>query len=301
MPPPLLREILPDLGQRTLIMGVLNITPDSFSDGGQFRGLEQAVEHARQMQREGADILDIGGESTRPGAAPVSADEEMERVVPVILRLRNEISLPLSLDTTKAVVARAGVAAGAQIINDISGGTMDKNMLSVAADLQVPLILMHLPAPPQQMGWSQSSQSGGMAPDADVIKAVVAFLSECVQAAEAAGIPRENLMIDPGFGFGKSVAQNLALLQRLPEIKQRLGGDLPLLLGTSRKSTIARILGPSRDAEDPQRVAGTAATIALGIAAGADIVRVHDVGFMKRVAQVSDAVLRRTQAEGIGV
>jgi dihydropteroate synthase len=273
-------------------MGVLNVTPDSFSDGGQFLAPDQAVERARQMQRDGADILDIGGESTRPGAVPVSADVEIARIVPVISRLRREVPLPISLDTTKAVVARAGVAAGAHIINDISGGTMDEQMLSAVSALMVPLILMHLPVLPQQMGWSQPSQSGGMAPDEDVIAAAAAFLVRRVQAAEAAGIPRENLVIDPGFGFGKSVEQNLALLRRLPEIKRQLGEDLPVLLGTSRKSTIARVLGPAVDAEDPQRVAGTAATVALGIAAGADIVRVHDVGFMKRVVRVSDAVVR---------
>jgi dihydropteroate synthase len=273
-------------------MGVLNVTPDSFSDGGQFLAVEQAVERARQMQQEGADLLDIGGESTRPGAVPVSADEEIRRVVPVISRLREEVSLPLSLDTTKALVAEAGVAAGAAIINDISSGTMDQRMLTVVASLEVPLALMHLPVRPQQMGWSQPAQSGGMAPYADVIEAVALFLLERVNAAESAGIRRENILIDPGFGFGKSVEQNLDLLRRLPEIKQRVGSDLPLLLGTSRKSTIARILGPTRDAQDPQRVAGTAATAALGIAAGADILRVHDVAFMKRVAQVSDAVIR---------
>ncbi len=298
---PLLREILPDLGRRTLIMGVLNITPDSFSDGGLFLNGDLAVERARQMQEEGADILDIGGESTRPGASPVSADEEIRRVVPVIVRLRKEVSLPVSLDTTKSVVARAGVAAGAQILNDISGGTMDPQMFSVASELQVPLALMHLPVLPHQMDWSQPAQTGGMSPDADVIDAVVTFLSERVRAAEAAGVRRENIVIDPGFGFGKSVEQNVDLLRRLSEIRQRVGDDLPLLLGTSRKSTIARLLGPVRDTDDPQRIAGTAATIALSIAAGADIVRVHDVGFMKRVAVVSDAISRQPQIKTIGV
>ena len=273
-------------------MGVLNVTPDSFSDGGQFLALDQAVERAHQMQREGADIIDIGGESTRPGAAPVPADEEIRRIVPVISRIRDEVGLPISLDTTKAAVAEAGIGAGAQIINDISAGTMDERMLAVAAALEVPLVLMHLPVRPQQMGWSQPAQSGGIAPDADVIEAIVTFLCERVSAAVTAGVPRANLVIDPGFGFGKSVEQNLILLRRLSEIKQRVGDDIWLLLGTSRKSTIGRVLGPSRDAEDPERIAGTAATVALGITAGADIVRVHDIGFMKRVILVSDAVVR---------
>ena len=301
---PVLREILPDLGRRTLVMGVLNVTPDSFSDGGRFQSVESALEHAHQMAREGADLLDIGGESTRPGAVPVSADEEISRVVPIIARIRDEIRLPISLDTTKADVAAAGVGAGAQIINDISAGTMDDRMLSIVAGLRVPLTLMHLPVVPQKMGWSQPPATGGIASHADVVEAVVAFLAERIEAAAAAGIPRENLLIDPGFGFGKSVRQNLDLLRRLGEIKRRLGDDLPLLLGTSRKSTIARVLGPAADAEDPQRIAGTAATVALGIANSADIVRVHDVGFMARVVRISDAVVRgepAEQGEGIGV
>ena len=298
----LLREILPDLGRRTLVMGVLNITPDSFSDGGKFQSVESALEHARQMVREGADLLDIGGESTRPGAVPVSAEEEIRRVVPIITRIRDEICLPISLDTTKAEVARAGIAAGAQVINDISAGTMDSRMLSAVAGLNVPLALMHLPVAPQKMGWSQPPATGGMASEVDVVEAVVAFLQERIEAAMAAGISRENLLIDPGFGFGKSVRQNLDLLRRLAEIKRLLGDDLPLLLGTSRKSTIARVLGPTIDAEDPQRIAGTAATVSLGIANGADIVRVHDVGFMARVVRVSDAVVRgEPTAPGISV
>ncbi|MBC8103312.1 MAG: dihydropteroate synthase [Cytophagales bacterium] len=288
---PLLQNILPDLGKRTLIMGVLNVTPDSFSDGGQFVSIDSAVERARQMQREGADLLDIGGESTRPGAVPVSEDEESRRVLPVITRIAAEVGLPISLDTTKARVARAGIAAGAAILNDISAGTMDREMLAVAAEREIPIALMHLPVPPAQMGWSQAAALKEEASDTDVIETVVAFLRERVAAARTAGIALENIMIDPGFGFGKSVPQNLELLRRLSEIKRRLGG-LPLLLGTSRKSTIARLLGPARDAEDPQRVAGTAATIALGIAQGADIVRVHDVGFMARVARISDAITR---------
>jgi dihydropteroate synthase len=196
----LLRDLLPDLGRRTLIMGVLNVTPDSFSDGGLYLDPGLAVERARQMRAEGADILDIGGESTRPGAAPVSADEEIRRVVPVIARLRAEVPLPISLDTTKAVVARAGVAAGAHLLNDISGGAMDADMFAVASELQVPLALMHLPVLPRLMGWSQPAQTGGMVPDADVIDAVVAFLFERIRAAEAAGIRREILSSIPDSG-----------------------------------------------------------------------------------------------------
>ena len=255
-----LQELLPELGRRTLVMGILNITPDSFSDGGRWLDPSRAVERARQMQREGADILDIGGESTRPGAEPVSADEELRRVLPVIERVASEVPLPISLDTMKATVARAGVAAGACLINDVSAGTRDPQMLATVAALGVPVCLMHFPTDPQAMGWSRSALPEGV----DVIAEVTECLGARVRAARAAGISDEAILLDPGFGFGKSVAQNLALLRRLPELCAAL--PYPLLLGTSRKSTIARVLGPEADADDPQRFAGTAATVALSIA-----------------------------------
>ncbi len=274
-------------------MGILNVTPDSFSDGGLYFDLEDAVRHAQQMVEAGADILDIGGESTRPGADPVPEAEEVRRVASAVERLRAEgITTPLSLDTTKAAVARAGIEAGADLVNDISGATFDPAMLSTVTELGVPLCLMHLPIRPQEMGWSKSG--GTMDPETDVVEAVISFLVERITAAEAAGISRENLLIDPGFGFGKSAAQNLELLRRLPEIQERLH-HLPLLLGTSRKSTIARVLGPDAERVDPDRTAGTAATIAAAITGGAtDIVRVHDVAFMARVTRMTDAIVRQT-------
>ena len=288
---PVLRDLLPHLGKRTLVMGIVNVTPDSFSEGGQFADTEAAVTHALRLVADGADLLDIGGESTRPGAVPVFADEELRRVLPVLERLRAELpaNFPLSLDTTKATVARAGVAAGASLINDISGGTMDPDLLPTVADLKVPICLMHLPMVPQAMGWSKA---GGTLPaDEDAVAHVIAFLRRQIAAAEAAGIERDQILLDPGFGFGKTPDQNLDLLRRTREIKAALG-DLPLLFGPSRKSTIARVLGESADIADPERVAGTAALVALAAVYGADIVRVHDAGFMARVARMTDAVLQ---------
>ena len=285
-----LHTLLPDLGRRTLVIGILNITPDSFSDGGRFVSVGDAVSAARQMLADGADILDIGGESTRPGAAPVPPDEEMRRVLPVIEAIHAALpDAPISLDTTKAAVARAGVWAGASLINDVSGGTLDPQMLPTVAALGVPVCLMHLPVVPAAMGWSRAG--GGVAPGADIVAEVVGFLGRQVAAAQAAGVDRANILVDPGFGFGKSVEQNLELLRRATEIKEALGG-LPLLLGVSRKSTIGRILGDAADRTDPDRIAGTAALVALGAGRGVDIARVHDVAFMARVARVADAVMR---------
>ncbi len=267
-------------------MGVLNVTPDSFSDGGRYLDPVRAVERAREMKAEGADLIDIGGESTRPGAPPVGAEEEKRRVLPVIERVAAEVGLPISLDTAKAAVARAGVRAGASLVNDVSAGTLDAALLPAAAALGVPVCLMHLPVRPREMGWSRTA----LPPEADVIEAVVRFLRERVEAARAAGVGAAEIVVDPGFGFGKSPEQNLALVRRLGEVRAALG--LPVLLGTSRKSTLGRVLGPQADAADPDRVAVTAASVALGIAAGADIVRVHDVGFMARVARTADAIAR---------
>ena len=274
-------------------MGVLNVTPDSFSDGGRYLDPARAVERALAMQAEGADLIDVGGESTRPGAPPVGEDEEKRRVLPVIERIAARApTLPISLDTVKAGVARAGVGAGAVLINDVSAGTLDPEMLPAVATLGVPICLMHLPVRPQEMGWSRTA----LPEDADVIAAIVSFLRERVEAARSAGISPDRLLIDPGFGFGKSVEQNLRIVRRLADIRKAL--PFPVVLGTSRKSTIARVLGPDAEAADPDRLAGTAATVALGVGAGADIVRVHDVGFMARVARMADAVVRDAEAPG---
>ncbi len=286
-----LRELLPDLGRRTLIMGILNATPDSFSDGGRFDTVGAALAHAREMLENGADIVDVGGESTRPGASPVDEAEEMRRVLPVIAGVRRAFSHSvISIDTMKASVVRAALDAGANLVNDVSGGTHDPAMLRTIAETGAPVCLMHLPLAPSAMGWSRAG--GTLDENADVVAHIVAFLGEQVARAVAAGVPRANIVIDPGFGFGKTVAQNLEIIRRLPEIKAALGGDPPLLLGTSRKSTLARVIGDPMDRADPGRVAATSATVALAPVYGADIVRVHDAAFMARVVRVADAIAR---------
>jgi dihydropteroate synthase len=257
-------------GSRTYVMGILNVTPDSFSDGGRYNDIERALLHAKRLVEEGADILDIGGESTRPGHTPVSAEEEMERVVPVIERIAKEIPIPISIDTYKASVAREAVKAGAHIVNDVWGLKADPEMASVCASLGVPVIVMHNRDVPLETnvfeGWLRETM-------------------ECVRLAKAAGIPDERIIIDPGVGFGKTYEQNLWVLRDLRRFRE-LG--YPLLLGTSRKS----VIGLTLNLPVTERVEGTAATVALGIAGGADIVRVHDVREMVRVARMSDAIVR---------
>ncbi|TAD78763.1 MAG: dihydropteroate synthase [Oscillatoriales cyanobacterium] len=274
-------------GDRTYLMGVLNVTPDSFSDGGQFDRLEAALAQAHQLAAEGADWLDIGGESTRPQAAPVSAAAEADRVLPVIAALRRgwqdfgPLDLPISIDTTKAEVARAAIAAGADVVNDVSGGLYDPAMLPTVAELGVPVILMHLRGTPQTM-----QQLTDYDDYPDVVAAVAAALGDRIAAAVAAGIPTEKIAIDPGIGFAKTTEQNLELMRRLPELRS-LGH--PVLVGPSRKSFIGKIL----DRPDPQqRVWGTGAACAACVAGGADWVRVHDLAAMRDVVRVSDALWR---------
>ncbi len=260
------------LGERTVIMGILNVTPDSFSDGGRFFDLDAAVRHALEMVEQGADIIDVGGESTRPTATPVPLEEELERVMPVLERLVMEIDVPISVDTYKAEVARQALEAGAHIINDVWGLKADPEIASVVAGYDdVPLILMH-----NQKGTEYNS----------MMDDILASLQESAARAMAAGVARENIIIDPGIGFGKDTDQNLEVMRRLWEFKT-LG--YPILLGTSRKSMIGNTLNlPVTD-----RVEGTAATVAFGIAQGADIVRVHDIKEMARVARMTDAMVRR--------
>lgn len=260
------------LGSRTQIMGILNVTPDSFSDGGQYEGVDRAVRRALELLEEGADILDIGGESTRPGSESVDSDEEMRRVLPVIERVRRLAPRALiSVDTYKAEVAEAAVRAGAHMINDVWGFLKDPRMAEVAARYQVPTVLMH-----NQIGTRYT----------DLLGDIIGSLRQSLGIAIAAGLPLELTIIDPGVGFGKTPLQNLDLLRNLARLRT-LGR--PILLGTSRKSTIGKVLGglPPED-----RVEGTAATVALGIAFGADIVRVHDLRYMKRVATMTDAIVR---------
>jgi dihydropteroate synthase len=256
-------------------MGILNVTPDSFSDGGRYAGVDAAVARTHEMVAEGADIIDIGGESTRPGHAPVGADEELRRVIPVIERLGPGCPVPISIDTTKPEVARRALALGASIINDQHGLQGDPALAGVAAEFGAEVVAMH-------------NQRGNEY--ADLLGDIIAFLERSLERADAAGIGRERVIVDPGFGFGKTPDQNLELLRRLGELKV-LGR--PILIGTSRKSMIGRVLTETTPAD---RLEGTAATVALGIAFGADVVRVHDVRAMKRVARVADAVVRGADA-----
>jgi dihydropteroate synthase len=251
-------------------MGILNVTPDSFSDGGKYQDLEAAVARAGRMVEEGADIIDLGGESTRPGFIPLDAETESRRIVPVVERLVQDFKVPVSIDTTKAAVAKRALEAGAHIINDIWGLQRDPDLATVSAAFDAGVLLMH----------NRDNCSYQ-----DLMGDIIAFLCKSLEIAQGAGIKRENLALDPGIGFGKDLSQNLETLRRLQEL-QALG--LPILLGTSRKSLVGKVLNlPVQD-----RVEGTAATVALGIAYGADFVRVHDVQAMKRVAVMADAVVR---------
>ena len=271
------------LGERTLVMGVLNVTPDSFSDGGKFFDVKRAVQHALAMRRDGADIIDIGAESTRPGSLEISAAEELRRLLPVLQALRGKLKIPISVDTQKSAVAEIALGAGAEIINDISGLRNDPQLAEVAAKDGAPLILMHMRGTPRTM------QKGPFA--RDVLKDVVSGLRKSIATAKKHGMPRSLIVIDPGIGFGKSYAQNYELLAKLPELG-KLG--YPLLVGTSRKGFLGATLakhGKPAPAED--RIWGTAGTVAASILNGAHIVRVHDVAEMVQVARVADALLSR--------
>jgi dihydropteroate synthase len=269
------------LGERTLVMGVLNVTPDSFSDGGSFLDPQRAVEHALTMEREGADLLDIGGESTRPGATETAAETELARILPVLEGLRGELKIPISIDTRKAEVAEAALSAGAQIINDVSGLRSDPRIAEVARRHRVPLILMHMRGEPQTMQKKPFAR--------EVMKDVAQGLLASISVARKAGIAKSQIIIDPGIGFGKSFEQNYELLRKLPELA-KLG--YPLLVGTSRKGFLGATLardGKSAPAED--RLWATAATVTASILGGAHIVRVHDVAAMVQVVRVADCLL----------
>ncbi|SJZ86677.1 dihydropteroate synthase [Selenihalanaerobacter shriftii] len=267
-----------EFGKRTYVMGILNVTPDSFSDGGSFNRLEKAVEHAKEMVANGVDIIDIGGESTRPGCDPVSLEDELERVIPVIERLSDEVDVPISIDTYKSEVGKVALEAGAHIINDITGFKEDPELAKVAADHDAPVIVMHIQGEPRNMQQNPTYE--------DLISEVLEYLQESIDIAIEAGVKRKKIIIDPGIGFGKTLDHNLEIMDRLAEFKS-LG--LPILLGTSRKSMIGNTL----DLPVDERVEGTAATVSIGIANGADIIRVHDVKEMNRVAKMTDAMVRR--------
>ena len=265
------------VGERTLVMGILNVTPDSFSDGGLYAEPERAVEHAVEMIKAGADIIDVGGESTRPGADPVSAEEERRRVLPVIQALRRQSDVLISIDTYKAEVARAALDAGADIVNDISGLGFDEEMPGVVASTGAGLVLMHIRGTPRTMQQNPVYR--------DVVREIRETFAERLAKAEKAGISPEQVVLDPGIGFGKKLQHNLEILRRLKEFR-RFGR--PILIGPSRKSFIGAIL----DLPPDQRLEGTAAAVAVGIANGADVVRVHDVREMVRVVRVADAIVR---------
>lgn len=275
-------------GTRTYLMGVLNVTPDSFSDGGQFNSVDAAVNQARQLTAAGVDILDIGGQSTRPGAKTVPLAAELARVVPVVEAIRCDddpalANQVISVDTTRSAVARAAVRGGADLINDISGATYDDAMLATAADLGVPIILMHIRGTPTSM--QQQTDYG------DLVGEICDFLNRQRKRAIAAGVPSHHIALDPGIGFAKTAAQNLDLLRQIQDFKAL---QCPILIGPSRKSFIGWILNQP----DPQkRVWGTAAACCAAIANGADILRIHDGEVMADVARVADAIWRNVTPE----
>ncbi|HWJ04126.1 MAG TPA: dihydropteroate synthase [Verrucomicrobiae bacterium] len=264
------------LGEKTLVMGILNVTPDSFSDGGKFFDRAKAIDHALEMVELGADILDVGAESTRPNAEFVSAEDEWTRLMPVLEAILPNVTVPVSIDTYKAQVAERALQAGAHIINDIWGLQADPGMADVIAGYQAPVVIMH-----NQKGTEYRDLMG------DIFK----FFEHSLSLARKAGVKEENIILDPGIGFGKTTQQNLQVMARLGEFRSF---GYPILLGTSRKSMIGNTL----DLPVDQRVEGTAATVALGIAAGMDIVRVHDVKEMARVCKMSDAIVRLQRGEG---
>ncbi len=268
---------------RCLVMGVVNVTPDSFSDGGAYADPDTAVAHALAIAAEGADVIDVGGESTRPGASYVDLAVELARVLPVVERVAARTDVPVSIDTRKAEVARAALAAGARLVNDVSAGRDDPELLAVAAGAGVPVVLMHMRGTPATM---QDDPRYG-----DVVGEVEAFLAERCAAAEAAGVARDALVVDPGIGFGKRDEHNYALLAALPRLG-RLGH--PVLVGTSRKGFIGRALGLPMD----ERVEGTAATVVWSVERGARIVRVHDVRAMARVVRMTEALMAGAAAAG---
>ena len=275
-------RVLP-IGERTLIMGILNVTPDSFSDGGQFFSMDHALTHAAQMISEGADIIDVGGESTRPGGEPVSAEDEIKRVVPVIESLVARFDLPVSVDTTKSEVARAALDAGAAIVNDISALRFDFYVADAAARVGAGLVLMHSRGTPATMH--------RLPPVADIMQEVTHSLRASVNMAERRGVKRESIVIDPGIGFGKSQEQNLELIGKLDQLIAAFP-EYPLLIGTSRKSFIGRILADSTGTPAPaeDRLHGTMATITASILHGAHIVRVHDVKAAAETIRVTESL-----------
>lgn len=264
-----------ELGRRTLIMGILNVTPDSFSDAGAFFDREKAIQRALEMIAEGAELLDIGGESTRPGSEPVSAEVELERVLPVIEAIRRESDIPLSIDTTKAEVARQALTAGADLINDISALRFDERMVQIAADSGAPLILMHMQGTPRTMQENPLYAS--------LFSEIIAFLEERIRFATDHGVARSQIVVDPGIGFGKNLRHNLLLVRSLEKFHCL---DRPLLLGASRK----RFIGAVLERPVTEREIGTAVAHSFAIAAGVHLLRTHEVALHREVALMADAI-----------
>lgn len=267
-----------DLSSKTLIMGVLNVTPDSFFDGGKYLEIDKALSHIDKMINDGADVIDIGGESTRPGSYGVSETVELGRVIPVIKAAVNRFNVPVSIDTTKSMVAKVALEEGAAIVNDISGLKFDPEIANIVAGYGAGLVIMHTPSHPVDMQNMTNYES--------IVPDIIKSLGDSVELAESAGVSPHSIIIDPGIGFGKTTEQNLKLLKYLNEF---LILRKPVLIGTSRKSFIGKIIG-SDNLDD--RLEGTSATVAIGIMNGASIIRVHDVQYMKRVAKVVDAIIR---------
>ena len=280
-----------ELGVQTRIMGIVNITPDSFSDGGHFFSFDTAVEQGEKLAEDGADILDIGGESTRPYSEPVSAEEEIRRVIPVIEHLAKRISIPVSIDTTKALVAKRALDAGASIINDIGALRLDSQMAGVAAEYGVPIIVMHMLGTPKNMQISPEYKN--------LLGEITGFLDDAIKRGEEQGISRSNIIVDPGIGFGKTVLHNLLVIQNLHEFK-KLGA--PILIGPSRKAFIRNILKETRQGDisplPPAVETGTQAAVTAAVLQGAHIVRVHDVAATRATIQIADAIINAKQAGG---
>ncbi|UCE08863.1 MAG: dihydropteroate synthase [bacterium] len=268
-----------DLSRRTHIMGILNVTPDSFSDGGEYYQPEQAIERGIQMAEHGADIIDIGAESTRPGAEPISVEEELRRLIPVVEELLKRVDVPISIDTYKSFIAETALKSGAHIINDISGLRFDPQMKHIVAKYQVPVIIMHIKGQPKNMQQNPYYD--------DLIGEIYDYLAESIRNAEQAGILRNNIVIDPGIGFGKRLEDNYEIIRRLSEFR---GLDCPLLIGPSRKSFIGKVLNLSPE----QRLEGTLAAVAISIQNGAHIVRVHDVKQVSMACRIADLLVGKT-------
>jgi dihydropteroate synthase len=258
------------IGKKTYVMGILNITPDSFSDGGSYNDLDAAIKKAKEFVLEGADIIDVGGESTRPGYTEIAPEEEIKRIVPVIERLVRELDVPISIDTSKAMVAEKALLAGAHIINDVWGLQRDSELAGVVSRFGAGVVMMH----------NKNDKIYN-----DFMSEVLAFLRKSIEIAKKAGIAYDHMAVDPGVGFGKTLEHNLEIMRRLKELNVL---NLPILIGTSRKSFIGNVLNLTVD----DRLEGTAATVTLGIANGADIIRVHDVKEMSRVSRMTDAMVR---------